>query len=354
VATPGHAPEHVAYLLLDGAEPLALFSGGALLPGGVARTDLVADDATEDLTRAAWRSLHERLLVLPDELVVHPTHGGGSFCSAGGPDSAGSTTIGAERAGNRLLAAGMDEDRFVRAVLGGFGTYPAYFGRLRAVNQAGPALLGDHAHSLPALEPDKVLALVQDGALLVDARPVADSAAGRPAGALSIELRPAFATWLGWLVEADRPLVFLLGPGQDGGDLVVQCHKIGYDHLAGELAGGMAAWSAAGLPEDRNELIGPEQLDREGDTPLIDVRQASEVAEGRVPGAIAVELGSLRDPDVVGGLPPGRLTVTCARGPRSMTAASILARAGRPDARVLLGGTSGWQESGRPLATAGD
>ena len=84
VATPGHTPEHLAYLLRDGDRPLALFSGGALIPGGVARPDLLGAADTEPLARAAYRSLRDRLLTLPDALPVYPTHGAGSFCSTGG------------------------------------------------------------------------------------------------------------------------------------------------------------------------------------------------------------------------------------------------------------------------------
>jgi hydroxyacylglutathione hydrolase len=122
LATPGHAPEHVSYLLLDGARPLALFSGGALLVGTVARTDLAGPELTEPLARAAYQSLRQRLLSLPDELAVYPTHGAGSFCSAPAGD-ARTTTIGAERRHNRLLAA-PDEDAFVAELLAGFGSYP--------------------------------------------------------------------------------------------------------------------------------------------------------------------------------------------------------------------------------------
>jgi hydroxyacylglutathione hydrolase len=106
--TPGHAPEHVSYLLLNAGRPLALFSGGALLVGTVGRTDLASPELTEPLARAAYQSLHQRLLPLPDELRVYPTHGAGSFCAApaGGERT---TTIGAERRHNRLLAA-PDED----------------------------------------------------------------------------------------------------------------------------------------------------------------------------------------------------------------------------------------------------
>ncbi|MGH3236144.1 MAG: hypothetical protein ACRDOH_23380, partial [Streptosporangiaceae bacterium] len=95
LATPGHTPEHLAYLILDGARPVALFSGGSLLAGAVARTDLIAPEQTEDLARPLWRSLHERILTPPGDLPVYPTHGAGSFCSApAGTERA--TTIGRE------------------------------------------------------------------------------------------------------------------------------------------------------------------------------------------------------------------------------------------------------------------
>src|SRR4029079_16848555 len=198
VATPGHTPEHLAYLLLDGSAPVALFSGGALLVDAVARTDLTAPDQTEPLARALWRSLHERILTLPDDLPVYPTHGAGSFCAA--PASAErTTTIGAERAANPLLAA-PTEDEFVR-LLDGLGTYPPYFLRLREVNRRGPAVLGPPPAALTALTPGEVRRLAGAGAGLIDARPAASFAAGHIPGAISIPLRPAFATWLGWLTD---------------------------------------------------------------------------------------------------------------------------------------------------------
>ena len=341
VATPGHTPEHLAWLLLDGARPLTLFSGGALLVGGVARTDLISPDQTEPLTRAAWASL-QRLRSLPDDLPVDPTHGAGSFCSTPG-NAERTTTIGAERAHNPLLAA-PDEEAFAERLLGGLGSFPPYFLLLREVNRHGPRVLGERDRALPELPVEQVRRLLEDGAVLVDVRPARAFAAGHPAGALSIALRPAFATWLGWLVEVDRPLVFVLGRGQDRAELVRQCHKIGYERLAGELAGGMAAWRSAALPEGHLEQVAPGEVVG----PVLDVRQASEVALGHLPGAVAVELGALDGES----LPAGPLTVMCGHGHRAMTAASLLARAGRRDLRVVMGGGAAeWSAStGRPLA----
>jgi hydroxyacylglutathione hydrolase len=348
LATPGHAPEHVSYLLLDAGRPQALFSGGALLVGTVARTDLAGPELTEPLARAAYRSLHQRLLSLPDDLAVYPTHGAGSFCSApvGGERT---TTIGAERRHNRLLAAA-DEDAFVAELLAGFGSYPPYFLRLRERNRAGPELLGSHWRLLPLLATDQVRQQLAGGGVLIDARPITAFASGHIPQAISIALRPQFASWLGWLLDDTRPLLFVLDEDQDRGELARQCRTIGYDHLIGELAGGMAAWRAAGLPEARLPLV---EAERVGDQPgvVLDVRQADEVADGHLPGALAIELGAFAGDRPTAELPKGPITVMCGHGERAMTAASLLARAGHHDLRIAHGGPHDWQRAtGRALA----
>jgi hydroxyacylglutathione hydrolase len=350
VATPGHAPEHVSYLLLDAGRPLALFSGGALLVGTVARTDLAGPELTEPLARAAYRSLHQRLLSLPDELAVYPTHGAGSFCSA--PiEGERTTTIVAERRHNRLLAA-PDEETFVAQLLAGFGSYPPYFLRLRERNRAGPDLLGRDWRVLPLLSTDRVREHVAGGGMLVDARPIGAFAAGHIPGAISIMLRPQFASWLGWLIDDTQPLVLVLDEDQDRGELARQCRTIGYDHLVGELAGGMAAWRAASLPEARLPLVEAEQLDEHAGV-VLDVRQASEVTEGHLPGALTVELGALAGDRPPAELAGGPVTVMCGHGERAMTAASLLERAGHQDLRVAHGGPKEWQRAtGQALALA--
>jgi hydroxyacylglutathione hydrolase len=347
LATPGHAPEHVSFLLVDGGRPLALFSGGALLAGTVARTDLAGPELTEPLARAAWRSLRQRLLLLPDELGVYPTHGAGSFCAAPAGNQR-TTTIGAERRHNRLLAAA-DEDAFVAELLAGLGSYPPYFLRLRERNRVGPELLGADWRVLPLLSTDRVRAHLADGGLLIDARPVTEFAAGHIPGAISIALRPAFVSWLGWLVDDAQPLMFVLDEDQDRGELARQCRTIGYDHLVGELAGGMAAWRAANLPQAQLPVVEAERLDRHPGV-VLDVRQASEVADGHLPGAVAIELGDLGGDRLPAELPEGPVTVMCSHGQRATTAASLLERAGHKDLRVVLGGPEDWRRAtGRAL-----
>src|SRR5689334_3510110 len=281
IATPGHTPDHLAYLLCEGNRPTALFSGGSLMVGTVGRTDLLGPEPREELARQLYRALRDEILTLPDDVAVYPTHGAGSFCSAPGA-SERTTTIGRERATNPMLAV-RDEDTFVERLLAGFGSFPSYFSRLPELNRRGPRLYG----TLPALDRlgiARVRELIAAGAGLVDVRSIHDFAAGHIPGALSIELRPVFASWLGWLVDPDKPLVFVLDDDQDRSELVRQCLDVGYENLAGELADGMTAWRASSLPEAAIEIVGPETAG----PIIVDVRQRNEYDAGHIPAAVHI------------------------------------------------------------------
>jgi glyoxylase-like metal-dependent hydrolase (beta-lactamase superfamily II)/rhodanese-related sulfurtransferase len=340
LATPGHTDEHLSYLLLDGTRELGVFTGGSLIVGSAARTDLLGPERTGELARAQYRSLR-RLTALPDETAVWPTHGSGSFCSA----PAGATrvtTIGAEKAANPLLAE-QDEDAFARRLLSSLGSYPAYFSRLAGVNRRGPARLVGKP-GLSPLAPAALRALMDRGGWVIDVRPVAAFAAGHIPGTVSIPLRDQFATWLGWLIPDGVPLGFVLAAGQDPAEVTWQALKVGYENLAGQLDGGMAAWQADGRPAAETGLVTADQMD---DRAVLDVRQTAEYAAGHVPGAVHVELGDL--PARAQDAPAGSV-VMCGHGERAMTAASLLQRAGRRGLAVLVGGAPDWAAAtGRPL-----
>lgn len=332
LGTPGHTHEHLSFLLLDGDRPVGVFTGGSLLVGSAARTDLVSPEQTEALARAQYASLR-RLAELPDEVAVWPTHGAGSFCSAP-PGTDRVSTIGREKATNPLLRND-DEDDFVAALLGSLGSYPPYFLRLGEINRRGPAVL-DQAPGLRPLDVTAVRAMLADGARLVDVRPVAEFAAVHVPGALSIPLRPVFASWLGWLAPHDRPLIILRAADQDPAEIAWQATKIGYTNLAGELSGGIDAWTAAGHATTSTRLVGPGDVEGR----VLDIRQTPEFAAGHLPEALHVELGELpRRADEVPGEP---LVVMCGHGERAMGAASLLEHAGHRDLAVLTGGPADW------------
>jgi hydroxyacylglutathione hydrolase len=338
LATPGHTGEHLSFELLDGSTVVGVFTGGSLIVGGAARTDLAGADRTEELTRLQYRSLH-RLTTLSDATKVWPTHGAGSFCSA--PRGAERTsTIGQEKSSNPLLTA-PDEDTFVERLLSGLGSFPAYFLRLAEANRRGPAVI--HDPTVAALDASKISALADSGTVLIDVRPLRDFAAGHIPGALSIPLRPQFVSWLGWLLEPPTPFVVVRNANQDLAEVTWQALKIGFNQPAGELAGGMASWDG---PTIATPLVRGDEV---GGTPVLDVRQLSEFVSGHIPGATHIELGDL--PSRTADLPTGPMVVMCGHGQRAMTAASILQRTGNRALRVLVDSAQDWATAtGRALA----
>jgi hydroxyacylglutathione hydrolase len=259
LATPGHTPEHLSYLVLDAKRPLALFSGGALMPGSAARTDLISSTETDSLTRQLYRGVRERLFSLPDELPVYPTHGAGSFCSSA---SAGEpwTTIGREKAANPIFTV-TDEDEFVRAFLGSLGSYPDYFLRLREINRRGPQVYGAGWPSLSPLSveavsaslPTNTIGLVSASqkvpGLVLDIRQRDEYATSRLPGALHIELGSLERT-AGDLPAG--PVMTYCGHGERAMMGASLLERTGRPDLA-VLDGGIDAWERLHRPVEIGE-----------------------------------------------------------------------------------------------------
>ena len=345
-ATPGHAPEHVSYVArVDGRDDdVALFSGGALIAGGAARTDLVSPSMTDELTRAQFRSAREAFEDLPDATTLYPTHGGGSFCStgSGGPHL---STLAAERRSNPLLRFDGDVDAFVGWWPTTFPAIPTYFGRMREVNRAGPRAVSEIAPPLP-LEPAAFDRARQgDGVIVVDARGTDAYAAGHVDGSIAIPFRESFPTWLGWIVPGDAQLLFVADE-TDLTAIVDACLLVGYESFAGWLHGGIDAWTDEDMPVRSLPTIGPNDAVpwlEMGAQPL-DVREPDEFELGHVAGAANLPLGDLDGR--IDDLPAGRpLLVYCASGQRSTSAASVLERRGIGPVVNLRGGYGAWRQS---------
>jgi glyoxylase-like metal-dependent hydrolase (beta-lactamase superfamily II) len=344
IASPGHTPEHLAYAVSGaGAAPL-LFSGGSLIVGGAARTDLISPGQTETLTRAQFETVHSAFAALPDETVLYPTHGAGSFCSAGAGGERVST-LGQERRLNAVLLE-TDENAFVDWFIQSFPAAPTYFFRLRAVNQAGPRLVKDVPRP-PALSATEFAAASTMGTV-VDTRPQAQFMAGHVPGAVSIAFRPAFATWLGWLVDHRVPLYFVHGD-EPLEHVLAEAMLVGHEAFGGYLAGGMAAWESAGIAVERHALPGPAEAEAllASGALAIDVREPTETFE-HLPGAMLAPLGNLAA--LAERLPIGRpLLVYCGHGERSATGLSLLARMGMGPLYNLDGGFDDWSAAGLPV-----
>lgn len=352
MTTPGHTPEHISFLLVepDAKTPSALFSGGALIVGGAARTDLLTPELTQPLARQLYRTIHEKLLKLPDTMEVFPTHGAGSFCVA--PTSSDrTTTIGRERMNNSLAQA-RSEEEFVQRALAGLPSYPTYYKYLRDINRRGPRILG----GIPLLKPlsaSEVKALMDSGVVVLDVRHGRQFAAGHIPNSYGIRVDAPLTTWAGWLIPFGSRIVLVGASADEIAAATRQLIRIGYDDLVGRLEGGIEAWArefpVETIPSiDAKELR--ERLDDAGSDGrptmhLVDVRQQSEWDAGHIPGAIHFEAGRTAWDELP--FPHDRpLAIQCASGNRSMSVSSVLRRRGYHNVIQVDGGINKWKMHG--------
>ena len=346
--TPGHTPEHISFLLsaAESKTPQALFSGGALIVGGAARTDLLGHELTVPLAQHLYHTLRHKIMTLPDEVNVYPTHGAGSFCVA--PASSDRiTTIGRERQTNPLVQVHSEEE-FVQRALSGLPSYPVYYREMRPINQRGPQVLGG-VPVLKPLSPEEVHGYIERGTAVLDVRPWQAFAEGHIPGAYSIQLDAPLITWAGWLIPFGAPLILVAGDARQREKAVRQLIRIGYDNLLGYLEGGLEAWASAGLRTAQAPTISPRELRermRSGkELVVLDVRQDSEWAAGHIPGALHIENGRLPWDD----LPwptVHPIVVQCQHGARSMAGLSVLARRGYRHLMHMAGGFAQWEAEG--------
>ncbi|MCY0902504.1 MAG: MBL fold metallo-hydrolase, partial [Firmicutes bacterium] len=238
--TPGHTPEHIAFLVTDGGSkapvPMGILSGDFVFVGDVGRPDLLEKAAgvtgsSEQMARKMFHSL-QRCKQLPDSLQVWPAHGAGSACGKA-LGAIPSSTVGYEKLVNWALRE-QDEEAFVKALLAGQPEPPTYFAMMKKLNKEGPALLHDvRAPRRFAASVTIIEEWLKEG-VVVDARPASAFARGHIAGAINLPLNKSVVTWAGWLLPYDRPIYLLCGEDQVGA-LVHALQSIGLDHVAGTM-----------------------------------------------------------------------------------------------------------------------
>jgi len=352
VHTPGHTPEHVSFLVTDGAvasEPMGLLSGDFVFVGDVGRPDLLEKAAKiADTAEPGARTLFKSLgwfRSLPDHLQLWPGHGAGSACGKG-LSAMPQSTVGYERRFNWALGID-DEEEFVRQVILGQPEPPRYFGLMKVMNREGPPIL----NSLPAPKHatvHEIEALLNGGALLVDTRSTAVSAAGHPPGALNIPFGRSFTTYAGSLLPYDRDLIFLLAEpsAANVAALVAGAVSIGLDRVRAVVGPELlAALEGKGVALGTISQVEPRTLAGGGGRRVVDVRNRSEWDTGHIPGSTVLPLSEL--PDRLDDLSPSDdLVLVCQTGSRSAVAASVLKARGRRQVANLSGGYAAWVAGG--------
>ncbi|HEX2358653.1 MAG TPA: rhodanese-like domain-containing protein [Solirubrobacterales bacterium] len=353
IPTPGHRPEHMAFLLFDtgrGEDPWAVLSGDSLFVGDVARPDLAVEP--REGAEGIFRSLHEHLLPLPGDVELWPGHLGGSACGGAALDHKSASTIGFERDHTAIL--GLGEAEFVEQAVATLGEKPPNVERIVALNR-GPLIeeLGTPA----PLAPRRVEAAIADGAVLVDARTIDQFDEGHIPGALSASAYDTgFATKVARVVPSAELLVVAASDGYEleAAELLA---AVGL-RVRGYLQGGMTAWRSEERPVERIELIDPatlaERLAGDGEVTVLDVRDEHEFRSGHIPGSVHIPYGQLGDR--LGELPrQGTIAAICSGGKRSGTAASILQREGfERIVHVAHGGVGTWRRQGQPVDRGDD
>jgi hydroxyacylglutathione hydrolase len=352
--TPGHRPEHTAFLLTDtarGEEPWAVLSGDSLFVGDIARPDLAVDRA--DGARGIFRSLHGRLLGLPDTCEVWPGHLGGSMCGGPGMDMKVSSTIGYERDHNALLRE-EDEDRFVAEMIGRIGPQPPNFQAIVALNR-GPLLTS--GVEVRPLTPRQVELKRDEGALVVDVRTDPQFDEAHVPGSICITmLNAGFGARLAWIADRDQEIVLVGRDDADAHEAARLATAVGIRKLGGYLHGGMTSWREERLPVDRVERLAADDLaERTAGDPelqILDVRHRSEWDEGHIPAAAHMPYHDLHA--IPAGLDPARpIAVVCESGQRAALGASLLQRHGAEHViHVTDGGVGAWGDAGHPMERA--
>jgi len=348
--TPGHTPESISIVVTDTArspEPYAVLTGDTLFIGDVGRPDLAPDRTPQQLAAMLFDSLHDKLLKLPDQVLVYPAHGAGSLCGRQ-LSSERSSTIGQQRLENYALQPKSKEE-FVSLLTAELPERPGYFALDAEMNRSGPTPLAD----LPIpeeLTPQRVLELQRAGAVVLDTRPSGQFGGAHIPAAIHIALSGQFASWAGRVIGLEQSIIFVAEERDGMLEARTRLARVGMENVAGYLDEGMTAWFRAGMPVEQVPQVTVQDVHREMEhLQVVDVRQPGEWEQGHIAGAMLKPLPKLTAmlEDLDRECP---IAVHCKSGYRSSIGTSLLKRAGFRDVLNMIGGIDAWKACGLPVA----
>ena len=351
--TPGHTPESICLLITDeekSAQPWAALTGDTLFLGDVGRPDLSTTHTAQQLAGMLYDNLHNKLMALPDDVLVYPAHGAGSLCGRN-MRAERSSTIGTERLTNYALQIPSREE-FVHQLTSNLPTRPEYFVKDAEINREGAAALAELPEMRPIL-PAELSEMLRQGVTALDVRPGEQFAAGHVPGSINIALSGQFATWAGTLLGLSSRPVLIADSSDQLSEARMRLARVGIESERGYLEGGVDAWKQAGLAVATMEQMSVQELHEKlprGGVRVLDVRREGEWKAGRIADAAWWPLDRFN-----GALPLANenlpIAVHCKSGYRSMIACSLLQRAGYQTVINVIGGLDGWQQAGLPVVS---
>ncbi|MGA8428674.1 MAG: rhodanese-like domain-containing protein [Candidatus Sulfotelmatobacter sp.] len=350
--TPGHTPESICLVITNheaSPSPWAVLTGDTLFLGDVGRPDLSRQYSPGQLAGMLYDSLHNKVLMLPDSVLVYPAHGAGSLCGRN-MRAERSSTIGIERLTNYALQIKSKEE-FVKQLTANLPARPEYFSQDAEINRSGATTLSE-LPELPAIDALSLKARLEQGEIALDIRTGEEFCAGHVPGSINIALSGQFASWAGAILGlSSRPV--LIGASQNQiSEARIRLARIGMENIAGYLLDGIRGWEEAGLALAKIAEINVNDLSqqlRQGKVQVLDVRRETEWEGGHIEGANWWPLDnfSISPPEIDGSMP---VAVHCKGGYRSMIACSLLQRAGFRNIINLTGGFDAWQQAKLPVA----
>ncbi len=348
VYTPGHTPEHLAFVVTDRAvteEPIGIVTGDFVFVGDVGRPDLLEKAAHISNTAAAGaRDLYRSLSwikTMPDYVQIWPGHGAGSACGKG-LGAVPQSTVGYERRFNWAFGVA-SEAEFVQQVLAGQPEPPRYFGRMKQVNRAGAPVLGPLA-PVQSLNSAAFKRHLTAGAVIIDTRLSAEFAAGHVPGTINIPMSKSFTSYAGSVVPYDQEICVVLTDPAIGEAVARNLRSIGFDRIGGIIEATVVdAWKGRGNTLGLSTEITVEHLVDEPAVErfILDVRNLSEWKAGHMPGAKLIPLPELVDR--LEEIPKdANIVIHCQSGGRSAIASSVLKSRGYERVANLIGGFSAW------------
>lgn len=352
IHTPGHTMESTCYLLFDeSGKAHSIYTGDTLFIGDVGRPDLAqkaANMTQEDLASILYKSLRDKIMSLPHDVIVYPGHGAGSAC---GKNMSSKTwdTIGGQLHSNYALRIDMTEADFVKEVTDGLLPPPQYFPKNVAMNKSAIISIDDVLErGKVALDPETFDGIANhEGAMVLDTRSPIEFVEGHIPNSIFIGIDGSFAPWVGALIpDLNQPLIIVAPQGREE-EVVTRLSRVGFDNTLGYLHGGISAWAKSGKEVASVEQIGAEEFAKQSRTEslqLVDVRKPGEFEAEHIDGAWSLPLDYVNEK--MEAIEEGRTFYAhCATGYRSVIFNSILKARGKHNVIDIAGGFAALSET---------